>query len=84
VSAQTFYLAAGMVRHGAGMAVVDEPTAYAMSDEHTTFKFFDPPVRFGVCAIHLEDRPLSQLARVFVQNIREQLLQAQATHNRRL
>jgi hypothetical protein len=55
-----------------------------MSDEHTTFKFFDPPVRFGVCAIHLEDRPLSQLARGFVQNVREQLLQTQAAHNRRL
>jgi DNA-binding transcriptional LysR family regulator len=82
VSAQTFYLAAGLVRHGAGIAVVDEPTAYAMSDEQTTFKFFDPPVRFGVCAIHLEDRPLSQLARTFVQNVREQLLQTQATHQR--
>jgi DNA-binding transcriptional LysR family regulator len=84
VSAQTFYLAAGLVRHGAGIAIVDEPTAYAMSDANTTFKFFDPPVRFGVCAIHLEDRPLSQLARAFVQTVREQLLQMQATHNRRL
>jgi DNA-binding transcriptional LysR family regulator len=73
-----------MVRHGAGIAIVDEPTAYAMSDEHTAFKFFDPPVRFNVCAIHLEDRPLSQLARAFVQTMREQLLHAQATHNRRL
>lgn len=81
VSAQTFYLAAGLVRHGAGIAVVDEPTAYAMSDAQTDFKFFDPPVRFSVCAIHLEDRPLSQLARSFVQAMREQVLQAQAEHN---
>lgn len=81
ISAQTFYLAAGLVRHGAGIAVVDEPTAYAMSDANTLFKFFDPPMRFSVCAIHLEDRPLSQLARAFVQIMREQLLAAQNAHN---
>jgi DNA-binding transcriptional LysR family regulator len=81
VSAQTFYLAAGLVRHGGGIAIVDEPTAYAMSDAHTTFKFFDPPMRFSVCAIHLEERPLSQLAQAFVEAMREQVLQAQARHN---
>jgi DNA-binding transcriptional LysR family regulator len=88
ISAQTFYLAAALVRHGAGIGIVDEPTAYAMSDAQTDFKFFDPPMRFGVCAIHLEDRPLSQLALGFVQAMREQVLQAQdshnATHNRRV
>lgn len=84
VSAQTFYLAAALVRHGAGIAIVDEPTAYAMSDAQTDFKFFEPPMRFNVCAIHLEDRPLSQLARAFVQGIREQIVHAQTAHNRRL
>jgi DNA-binding transcriptional LysR family regulator len=81
VSAQTFYLAAALVRHGAGIAIVDEATAYAMSDAQTDFKFFDPPMRFNVCAIHLEDRPLSQLARSFVQAMGDQLLQAQSSHN---
>lgn len=84
ISAQTFFVAAALVRHGAGIAIVDEPTAYAMCDAQMDFKSFDPPMRFSVCAIHLEDRPLSQLARSFVQIMRDQVLQAQATHNRSL
>lgn len=81
VAAQTFYLAAALVRHGAGIAIVDEATAYAMSDAQTDFKFFEPPMRFNVCAIHLEDRPLSQLARSFVQAMGDQLQQAQSSRN---
>jgi DNA-binding transcriptional LysR family regulator len=81
ISAQTFYLAAALVRHGAGIGIVDEPTCYAMSDAQTDFKFFDPPMRFSVCAIHLEDRPLSQLARSFVQAMGDQVLQARELHN---
>ena len=84
ISAQTFFVAAALVRHGAGIAIVDEPTACAMCDAQMDFKSFDPPMRFSVCAIHLEDRPLSQLARSFVQIMRDQVLQAQATHNRSL
>jgi DNA-binding transcriptional LysR family regulator len=84
ISAQTFFVAAALVRHGAGIAIVDEPTAYSMCDAQMDFKSFDPPMRFSVCAIHLEDRPLSQLARSFVQIMRDQVLQAQATHNRSL
>lgn len=83
ISAQTFYLAAALARHGAGVAIVDEPTAYAMSDARTDIKCFEPPMRFNVCAIHLEDRPLSQLARSFVQAMKEQIVQAQAAHNPR-
>lgn len=84
ISAQTFFVAAALVRHGAGIAIVDEPTAFATCDAQMDFKSFDPPMRFSVCAIHLEDRPLSQLARSFVQIMRDEVLQAQATHNRRL
>jgi DNA-binding transcriptional LysR family regulator len=84
ISVQTFYLAAALVRHGAGIAIVDEPTAYATRDPQIDFRFFEPPMRFSVCAIHLEDRPLSQLARGFVEAMREQLLDRQAIHNRRL
>jgi DNA-binding transcriptional LysR family regulator len=84
ISAQTFYLAAALVRHGAGIAVVDEPTAYATADPQVDFKFFEPAMRFNVCAIHLEDRPLSQLARAFVQSVREHIVAAQAAHNRSL
>lgn len=73
ISAQTFYLAATLVRHGAGIAIVDEPTARAMEDANTQSYRLSPPVRFSVCAVHLEDRPPSQLARDFMTAIREQL-----------
>jgi DNA-binding transcriptional LysR family regulator len=59
VSNQTFYIAAELARHGVGMAVVDEFTARANSDQSTSYRPFSPPLRFKVQCLHLEDRPPS-------------------------
>ncbi|HYD88016.1 MAG TPA: LysR family transcriptional regulator [Vitreimonas sp.] len=66
VSAHTFYVAAGLVREGVGVAIVDELTARAMRDERLEFKRLEPAVKFDICAIHLEDRPPSHLAAKFI------------------
>lgn len=67
ISSGTFYMAASLVRFGAGVAVVDEFTARAVSVlEEVDFRPLDPPLTFGVYAIHLDDRPLSHLARSFL------------------
>lgn len=70
VSAHTFYVAAALVREGVGVTIVDELTARAMSDEALTFKRLEPPVRFEICAIHLEDRPPSHIAAQFIAEMR--------------
>ena len=76
ISVHVFYLAAALVRHGAGIAVVDAPTAMALRDETVDVRRLDPPLPFSICALHLEDRPLSKLAESFLATFRETLQQA--------
>lgn len=73
VSAHTFFVAAALVREGAGVAILDELTARAYADDRLEFRKLDPPVRFDVMAVHLEDRPLSQLATKFISELRKEL-----------
>lgn len=70
VSVQTFYMAAALVMHGAGVAVVDELTAKAScSTTALDFRPLEPALRFNISVLHLEDRPLSLLARRFIQTM---------------
>ena len=71
VSVQTFYLAAALVRHGAGIAVVDELTARANVTPPGSLDFrpLEPALRFSIVALHLEDRPLSVLAKRFLHTL---------------
>ncbi len=72
VSVQTFYLAAALVRHGAGIAIVDELTARASLMPHGALDFrpLEPALHFGILAAHLEDRPLSVLAKRFLATLK--------------
>lgn len=63
---QTYYVAAALVRHGAGVAVVDEFTARASLSPDLDFRPLTPAVTFGVHCIHLEDRPPSRPMRDFI------------------
>lgn len=66
VSNQTYYLAAALTRCGAGMTVVDEFTARASVDADVGFRPIDPPIRFRIECVHLEDRPPSRTAEHFI------------------
>jgi DNA-binding transcriptional LysR family regulator len=66
ISVQTYYVAAALVRHGAGVAVVDEFTARAAMGADLDFRPLEQGITFNVYCIHLEDRPLSRLAAEFV------------------
>lgn len=78
VSVQTFYLAAALVRHGAGIAVVDELTARANVTPQGLLDFrpLEPAMRFSILALHLEDRPLSVLAKRFLHTLQATLDEA--------
>lgn len=66
ISVQTYYVAAALVRRGVGIAVVDEFTARASLEPGLTFRPFLEPALFEVYSVHLEDRPLSRMARDFI------------------
>ena len=61
-SVDTYYVAAALVQKGAGVAIVDEFTARAMSGRGIDAIPLSPLLEFGVQAAWLEDRPLSKLA----------------------
>lgn len=61
-SSRTYFIAASLVRNGLGSTVVDSYTAKAMLAPGLSLRPLDPPIPFGVHAVHLESRPLSQLA----------------------
>lgn len=72
VSVQTFYLAAALARYGAGIAVVDELTARTSVEQAGSaldFRPLDPALKFSIAVAHLEDRPLSMLAKRFQQTL---------------
>ena len=69
ISVRTFYVAAGLVRAGAGMAVIDEYTARASAGADLDFRPIEPALPFRVQAMHLSDRPPSRLAATFLASL---------------
>ncbi|WP_449468040.1 LysR family transcriptional regulator [Stenotrophomonas humi] len=67
VSNQTYYLAAALTRCGVGMTVVDEFTARASASADVDFRPIEPPIRFRIECVHLEDRPPSRTAEHFIE-----------------
>ena len=72
VSVQTFYIAAALVQYGVGKTVVDEFTARAWASDELDFRLLDPPLRFAVSCVTLEERPLSKMQQRFVQALGEE------------
>lgn len=71
ITVETYYVAAGLVRHGAGVALVDEFTARANLAPELDFRPLSGGADFQVYCMHLEDRPLSRLHRGFVKILQE-------------
>src|SRR5690606_33384406 len=61
VSNQTFYIAAGLTRCGAGMSIMDEYTAHASGAPGVSCRPFSPALTFKVQCVFLEDREPSRL-----------------------
>jgi len=78
ISVQTYYVAAALVRRGAGVAVVDEFTARASLTPDLDFRPLVDLAAFSVYCVHLEDRPLSRVARDFVTTLQQTLVAMQA------
>ena len=78
ISVRTFYVAAGLVRAGAGLAVIDEYTAKACLVPELDFRPLAPPITFGVHCIYLADRPPARLGEAFIAALSEVLKEGAA------
>lgn len=76
VSNQTYYLAAALTGCGAGMSIVDEFTARASANAGLDFRPLDPPIRFQIECVYLEDRPPSHVAEAFIKEFQASLAAA--------
>ncbi|MFM1815948.1 MAG: hypothetical protein RLZ98_2643 [Pseudomonadota bacterium] len=65
-SVGTYYVAAGLVRFGCGVSMVDEFTAHTLDAGCVDVFGISPPLTYGVHAAWLQDRPLSVLGTRFV------------------
>lgn len=79
ISAQTFYVAAALVRYGAGVTIVDEFTARASVTPEMDYRPLDPAAHFDVSCVFLEDRPLSAVSRKFVGHFKDALAEDRGT-----
>jgi DNA-binding transcriptional LysR family regulator len=70
---RTFYVAAALVRHGVGVAVVDEFTARAMLTPELSFQRLSPAIAFDVQCAWLEDKPPSRTCQRFIDVLSEEL-----------
>lgn len=70
ISSQTFFVAAALVRSGAGVSIVDSFTAEASAAPDISFKPLQPPIPFNVYAIYLQNRPPSKLATVLLKHLK--------------
>ena len=83
ISVQTYYVAASLVKRGAGVAVVDEFTARASLSEEMDFRMLEQRPTFDIHCVHLEDRPLSGPAKKFISVLQKTIKNArQDTRNR--
>jgi DNA-binding transcriptional LysR family regulator len=73
ISVRTYYLAAALVRYGAGLAVIDEFTARAGQAPGLDYRPLDPPVHFSVHCMFLSERPPSIPQVRFIKILQETL-----------
>lgn len=73
ISVETYYVAAALVREGAGIAVVDEFTARATVGDDLDYRPLVRKSRFDVYCIHLVDRPLSRVAQEFIRAMQQSI-----------
>ncbi|MDG1857585.1 MAG: LysR substrate-binding domain-containing protein, partial [Emcibacteraceae bacterium] len=69
--AQTYFVARNMVALGSGIAIVDDCTAKSNRPENIKFKGFNPPIKYAVKALHLDDRPLSKASEKFLNFVKK-------------
>jgi DNA-binding transcriptional LysR family regulator len=70
ISVQTFFIAAAIAQLENGVTVVDEFTARHWASRGLSYRFIDPPLRFSLQCVFLEERPLPKLAQRFVETLR--------------
>ena len=74
ITAQTYFMAFNFVAAGGGIAIVDEFTARSHGLGPVKYKAFDPPIRFTVEAVHLENKIPSNSCFEFLEHLKHSIV----------
>lgn len=77
IAAKTYFVAAALVEQGIGVAVMDGFTARAFLSPELDLRPLAEAMRFDVVASHLQDHPLSTIARQFLVSVSKALAASQ-------
>lgn len=75
VSCDTYHVAKSLVAEGTGITIIDEITALSAGHDGVKIWRLEPTIRFPISVIHADDRPLSMIARQFVEHLQTRTLE---------
>lgn len=75
VSCDTYHVAKSLVAEGTGITIIDEITALSAGHDGVKIWRLEPTIRFPISVIHADDRPLSMIARQFVEHLQIRTLE---------
>jgi DNA-binding transcriptional LysR family regulator len=71
--AETYQIAKALVSYGVGVTIVDQVTAHSSGHDSIHVWPFEPDIRFGITALHLDKAPLSMVCRRFIDHLKMEL-----------
>jgi DNA-binding transcriptional LysR family regulator len=74
VKVKTYFIAVNLVRHGAGICIVDEFTARGQQSDDIAIAELSEPLSFSIKALYLENKPLSIVTTKFLDFFKEKVL----------
>ncbi|MDE0680924.1 MAG: LysR substrate-binding domain-containing protein [Gammaproteobacteria bacterium] len=69
ITCDTYHVGKLLVAEGAGITIIDEITAQSAGHDDVRIWRLKPTIRFPISVIHADSRPLSMIARQFVEHL---------------
>ncbi|PCJ51101.1 MAG: LysR family transcriptional regulator [Gammaproteobacteria bacterium] len=66
IKVKTYFIAVNLVKHGAGVCIVDEFTAKSQQSDNIAIAQLEDPLEFSIKGLHLENKSLSTVTRNFL------------------
>lgn len=73
IRVKTYFIAVNLVRHGAGICIVDEFTARSQQSDAIAIAELTEPLSFSIKALYLENKPLSIVTTNFLEFFKEKI-----------
>jgi len=73
IKVKTYFIAVNLVKHGAGVCIVDEFTARGQQSDDIVIAELTEPLTFPIKGLYLEYKPLSKVTHNFLKSFKEKM-----------